>query len=87
MDDAMPDAEHARAAVLRAQPARRGRRAPRVRRDRRVERSVGELLALAVLGGERGEVPMPSICPRAASASSARRAAGRRRTSGSMSRR
>ena len=66
--DAVADAEHARAAVLRAQPARRAHRAPRARRAPTASSvSSASAGAGASFAEKRGEVPMPSIWPRASS--------------------
>ena len=69
VDDAMADAEHARAAVPDAQPGRRARRAPRgaSRTSARSSAARRGVRPSPSLAENRGDVPMPSIWPRASS--------------------
>ena len=86
--DPMADAEHARAAVPAAQPV--GQRVERGRGRRRrclSSVSLGDDGAAAILGGEAGRRPDAfDLAARLERHSWPRRAAGRRRTSGSRSR-
>jgi hypothetical protein len=66
VDDAMADAEHASTAVATAEPSASTRARPAVAHAR-IERLVRDLRAVPSFAVSRGEVPMPSICPRASS--------------------